>query len=83
MLILRRKVGESLLIGDNIKVTVLDAGEGGVRLAIDAPKQVPILRNELLSAMEANRDASNEQARPQELLELLGGKPPASGKGEG
>lgn len=82
MLILRRKEGESFLIGDEIKVTVLTMGDGSVRLAIDAPKNVPILRSELLRAVDANRDAAEEQARPQELLELLAGmqaqkEPPA------
>lgn len=70
MLILRRKIGESLLIGGEIKVTVLDAGDGGTRLAIEAPKEVSILRSELVYAMDANRDAANEQLRPQELLGL-------------
>ena len=39
MLILRRKAGEAIWIGDNIKVTILANDEGGVRLAVDAPKQ--------------------------------------------
>ncbi len=72
MLILRRKVGETLLIGDQIKITVLDAGDGGTRLAIDAPKEVSILRSELVRAVDANRDAANEQGEPQRLLEVLG-----------
>ncbi len=70
MLILRRKIGESLLIGEGIKVTVLDAGDGRTRLAIEAPKEVSILRSELVYAMDANRDAANEQLQPQELLGL-------------
>lgn len=81
MLILRRKAGQSLLIGDGIKVMVLETGDGAVRLAIDAPKEIPILRSELLRAMDVNRDAANEESGPQELLALLGelresGKPP-------
>lgn len=71
MLILRRKEGETLLIGDDIKIMVLDTSDGGVRLAIDAPKEIPILRGELVRAMDANRDAANEEARPQELQALL------------
>ncbi len=74
MLILRRKIGESLLIGENIKVTLLDAGDGGARLAIDAPKSIPILRSELVHAVDANRDAANEQSQPQDLLQILGGR---------
>ncbi len=73
MLILRRKVGESLVIGGNIKISILDVYEGGVRIAIDAPKEIPVLRGELLGAMDANRDSANEQAKPEKLLELLQG----------
>ncbi len=73
MLILRRKTGESLKIGENITVTVLDVYEGSVRLAIDAPRTIPVLRSELLQAVDANRDAANGETRPQELLSLLGG----------
>lgn len=75
MLILRRKAGETLLIGDNVKLTVMDVYEGGVRLAIDAPKSVQILRSELLQAVDANRDAAREPKRPDELLGLLGDVP--------
>ena len=73
MLILRRKAGETLLIGDEIKITVMDVYEGGVRLAIDAPKRIPVLRSELLQAADANRDAANDQNEPRQLLGLLGG----------
>ena len=73
MLILRRKAGETLLIGDEVKITVMDVYEGGVRLAIDAPKRIPVLRSELLQAADANRDAANDQNEPRQLLGLLGG----------
>ncbi len=72
MLILRRKAGESLVIGENITVTVIDVSEGSVRIAIDAPREIGILRSELCQAADANRDAANEESRPQELLGLLG-----------
>lgn len=71
MLILRRKPGEQLLIGDNIQITVMDVSEGGVRLAIDAPREITILRSELKKAVDANRDAANEQSEPQQLLNML------------
>ncbi len=50
MLILRRKKNESLLIGENIRITVIECAGDGVRLAIDAPKQISILREELSEA---------------------------------
>ena len=71
MLILRRKAGETLLIGDEIKVTVMGVYEGGVRLAIDAPKRIPVLRGELLQAVDVNRDAAKGTSGSEGLRELL------------
>ena len=75
MLILRRKAGETLLIGDEIKITVMGVYEGGVRLAIDAPKRIPVLRGELLQAVDANRDAARGASGSQELRDLLDAAP--------
>ena len=71
MLILRRKAGEALHIGDDIRITVISVDEGGARLAIEAPREIPVLREELLNAMDVNRDAAEEQGRPEELLKAL------------
>ncbi len=71
MLILRRKTGESLIVNENIKITVLESGSDGVRLAIDAPKQVQILREELVEATKANKEAV--AAVDKEKLEKLKG----------
>lgn len=71
MLILRRKSGESFLIGEKVKITVLSTKDSEVQIAIDAPKDIPVLRSELFSAMEENRDAAAEQSQPQELLAML------------
>ena len=48
MLVLSRKVGEKIMIGDSIVITVLEVVGGRVRLGIEAPDYVPILRKELL-----------------------------------
>ncbi len=74
MLILRRRAGEALIVGGNIKITVLDTSDGAVRLAIEAPREIPVLRGELLQAARANRDAASESSTPQELLAMLDGK---------
>ncbi len=58
MLILRRKKNESVLIGENIRITVIECAADGVRLAIDAPRQISILREELTEAEQANKTAS-------------------------
>ena len=77
MLILQRKPGESLLIGENISISVVSVEGGRVRLAISAPPEISILRSELLDAKAANRDSAVEEAAPAELLGLLGGLPAA------
>lgn len=73
MLILQRKAGESLLIGEDITVRVVSVDGVRVRLAISAPQDVPILRSELVTAATTNRDAAMEETAPAELLDLLGG----------
>jgi carbon storage regulator len=47
MLVLSRKVGEKILIGDNITVTVVRVAQGVVRLGVEAPKELPIVREEI------------------------------------
>lgn len=71
MLILQRKPGETLVIGENITVSVISIEGGRVRLAISAPPEISILRSELLDATEANRDSAAGEAAPAELLGLL------------
>lgn len=71
MLILQRKEGESLLLGENIEITVLAVEAGRVRLAIQAPRNVTILRSELRVAAEVNREAADEEISPLELLGVL------------
>ena len=71
MLILQRKAGESLLIGENISISVVSIEGGRVRLAISAPSDVSILRSELVTATAANQDSAQEEAAPMELLGLL------------
>ena len=47
MLVLSRKVGEKIVIGDNVTIVVQRIGKGRVALAIEAPHEVPVLRGEL------------------------------------
>ncbi|MBE5993411.1 MAG: carbon storage regulator [Paenibacillaceae bacterium] len=57
MLILQRKKEQSLNIGDNISITILEIGNDWVKLAIDAPRDISILRSELVEAVSANQEA--------------------------
>jgi carbon storage regulator len=59
MLVLTRKVGEQIRIGEDILVTVLDMTKGNVRLGIEAPRQVSIHRHEVYERiLEENLRAS-------------------------
>ena len=54
MLVLSRKLGEKIYIGDNICITVVDIDRGKIRLGIEAPRDVPIYRQELLPLKSAD-----------------------------
>ena len=63
MLVLTRKAGERVLIGDDIVVTILDARGDGVRIGIDAPRGIRIQRDEVVKAVsEANQEAREQAA---------------------
>jgi len=47
VLVLSRKIGESILLDDKITITVMEVSKGVVKLGIDAPKEMLILRKEL------------------------------------
>ena len=47
MLVVTRKIGERILIGDKIVVTVVKIGNGGVRIGVEAPPEMAIVREEL------------------------------------
>lgn len=50
MLVLGRKPGEYVMIGSDIKVQVIKSKEGDLRLSIEAPKEIPVVRGELLDS---------------------------------
>lgn len=54
MLVLSRKPGERILIGDDVAVTIVRIGPNTVRLGIDAPREMNIVREELCQRVEAN-----------------------------
>ena len=59
MLVLTRRLGESIRIGDDISISVLEIQRGQVRIAIDAPRQIPVHREEVYQQVqEENRKAA-------------------------
>lgn len=61
MLVLSRKPGETINIGDNISVTVVSIGPNRVRIGIDAPREVNVWRGELPELQNKNQVTPNEQ----------------------
>jgi carbon storage regulator len=60
MLIITRKKGESLMIGDDIEITITKIIDGSVKIGINAPKNVTILRKELYEEVkDENKEAIN------------------------
>jgi len=77
---LTRKPGETIVIGDNIRVSVIQIAGGAVRIGIDAPRDVSIYREEIWDAVKSENAAA--AAAPQSLPEGLSGGPtsgPAAG----
>lgn len=59
MLIITRKKGESLMIGDDIEITISKIEDGSIKLGINAPKNISILRKELYEQIEKeNKEAT-------------------------
>ena len=71
MLVLSRKVKETLVIDNKIKVTVVAVDGDKVKLAIEAPKDIPILRQEVFEAIEReNRESLNVSINTEELSKI-------------
>jgi carbon storage regulator len=74
MLVLSRGRDESIVIGDNIVVTIVDIRRDKVRLGIDAPSEIPVHRREVYEAIQReNRKAS--QTQPKDLGHPAAGQP--------
>jgi carbon storage regulator len=67
MLVLSRKLNESLIIDGRITVTVVDVRGGRVRLAIDAPAEVPVHRREVHERIERSHPAALAEGMPDRL----------------
>jgi len=73
MLVLKRKIGEKIRIGDEIEIQILDIEGETIKLGFNAPKQVQIMRSELYDAIrEENVKAGTNGIQQQQILQLLG-----------
>jgi carbon storage regulator len=79
MLVLTRRPGQSVMVGDDVVVTVLEVRGDVIRLGIDAPRTIQVHREEVYRELQrANQEAarsSDDAARA--ISELLGPTPPA------
>ena len=69
MLVVTRKTDESLIISDNIEITVLEIGKDKVKIGINAPKEIKVIRSELKDARQTNEQAAHSSGSA--IAELL------------
>jgi carbon storage regulator len=81
MLVLSRRIGDSVVIGEDVVVSVLDIRGDVVRIGIDAPRHVAVRRQELLAELaDSNRTAASpSQAAVTELSKLVSERGPSAG----
>jgi carbon storage regulator len=79
MLVLTRKIGESINIGDNIKISIMDIKGNSVRIGVDAPRSMSVFREEIYSKIqEENKLAmgwnATDMSSLKDLMKDMGGK---------
>ncbi|WP_035238650.1 carbon storage regulator CsrA [Desulfobacter vibrioformis] len=84
MLILTRKVGESIVIANDIIVKVVETGKNSIRIGIDAPREISILRQEVFDAIQKENILSSQGADNIDIeraAKLIGNKDKESEQG--
>jgi carbon storage regulator len=71
VLIIRRRRGESIVIGEDIEIEILETSPTQVKLGISAPKDVTVLRSEIRVTRDVNRAASAQSPDPTILTQLV------------
>jgi len=79
MLILTRKIGESINVGDDIVVKVVETGKNSVRIGIEAPRDIPVLRHEVFESIQeenimSSKGDKNDIAKAARLIENMESK---------
>lgn len=75
MLILSRKPGDAILVGDGIRIVVVSAERGAVRLGIEAPADVTILREEIVQQIAEENRRAGEAADRRDWLDVAPVRP--------
>lgn len=70
MLVLSRKEDQSIVIGENITIKIVSLEKGAVKIGIDAPKEMSIIRSELIEEIKQSNKAAARGAGTQELHSL-------------
>ena len=70
MLILTRKMGEGIVLNDNVTIRIVDISKGVVKIGIDAPKEMLILREELEQAVKQSNIEASKSVSSDTLLGL-------------
>jgi len=84
MLLLTRKLGENIRIGDDVKITIVEVKGNHVKLGIDAPPSVKVHREEIYERIQAeNRRARQAEAQNQNGGGSGGSAPPGDGESNG
>ena len=65
MLVLSRQKDESIMIGDNVEITIVDVRGDKVRLGIAAPKEIPVHRKEVYEAIQREKNEQKETQKKQ------------------
>jgi carbon storage regulator len=66
MLVLTRKLGENIRIGDSVKITVLEVRSGQVKLGIEAPPEIKVHREEIYARIQEENRRAQRQAENRE-----------------
>ncbi|MBN2129345.1 MAG: carbon storage regulator CsrA [Sedimentisphaerales bacterium] len=70
MLVLSRQRDESIMIGDDVEITIVDVRGDKVRLGITAPKRIPVHRREIYDAIQREKAEAQAAAQPAEAKTL-------------
>ena len=76
MLVLTRKIGQKLMLGDNVVITIVDARGDSIKIGIDAPRDVSIFREEIYLEIKAANEKATQTPKVDSLKAVMNLIPP-------